>query len=166
MRRALIVLILSITMTSLAQQRGAPTIPRPPFGDGPFTFDSGAVQDTRRSRHERAVSSLGPRLPSRWIDPRNGARRPRSFDQGRHARTEIFSLGHRNSLGLAIHPETGLVWENENGPNGGDELNIVLAGKNYGWPVVRYGRDYSGPRVFEHAWKQGMVEPLGRFAQS
>jgi len=73
---------------------------------------------------------------------------------------EIFSLGHRNSLGLAIHPETGVLWENENGPNGGDELNIILPGRNYGWPVVSYGRNYPGPRVSEHTWKEGMEEPL------
>jgi aldose sugar dehydrogenase len=73
---------------------------------------------------------------------------------------EIYSLGHRNALGLAIHPETGAIWENENGPNGGDELNLLLPGRNYGWPVVSYGRQYPGPRVSDHAWKQGMEEPL------
>jgi glucose/arabinose dehydrogenase len=73
---------------------------------------------------------------------------------------EIFSMGHRNALGLTIHPETGAVWENENGPNGGDEVNLILAGRNYGWPTVSYGRQYPGPRVSEHAWKEGMEEPL------
>jgi aldose sugar dehydrogenase len=73
---------------------------------------------------------------------------------------EIYTLGHRNALGLAIHPETGALWENENGPNGGDELNLLLPGRNYGWPVVSYGRQYPGPRVSEHAWKEGMEEPL------
>jgi len=69
-------------------------------------------------------------------------------------------MGHRNALGLTIHPETGAVWENENGPNGGDEVNLILAGRNYGWPTVSYGRQYPGPRVSEHAWKEGMEEPL------
>lgn len=73
---------------------------------------------------------------------------------------EIYTLGHRNSLGLTIHPDTGVVWENENGPNGGDEINMLLPGRNYGWPVVSYGRQYPGPRVSEHAWKEGMEEPL------
>jgi glucose/arabinose dehydrogenase len=73
---------------------------------------------------------------------------------------EIFSIGHRNALGLTIHPETGAVWENENGPNGGDEVNLILPGRNYGWPTVSYGRQYPGPRVSEHAWKEGMEEPL------
>ena len=61
------------------------------------------------------------------------------------ARKEIYSLGHRNQLGLAINPRTGAVWANENGPNGGDEVNIIQAGRNYGWPIVSLGRDYAGP---------------------
>ena len=58
---------------------------------------------------------------------------------------EIYSLGHRSSLGLAVNPQTGDVWQSENGPNGGDELNIIRAGKNYGWPLVSYGRTFPGP---------------------
>ncbi|PWU02041.1 MAG: hypothetical protein C5B51_21615 [Terriglobia bacterium] len=73
---------------------------------------------------------------------------------------EIYTLGHRNSLGLAVQPQTGVVWENENGPNGGDELNVLQRGRNYGWPVVSYGRQYPGPRVSDHPWKEGMEEPL------
>lgn len=57
---------------------------------------------------------------------------------------EIYALGIRNSLGLFVHPQTGELWENENGPMGGDEVNIIKPGKNYGWPVVSYGRAYSG----------------------
>lgn len=58
---------------------------------------------------------------------------------------EIFTLGHRNTLGLAVHPTTGIVWQNENGPNGGDEINILEPGGNYGWPLVSLGRTYTGP---------------------
>ena len=58
----------------------------------------------------------------------------------------IFSIGHRVELGLAFNPYTNELWETENGPNGGDELNIIRAGRNYGWPIVSYGRDYNGPR--------------------
>jgi glucose/arabinose dehydrogenase len=58
----------------------------------------------------------------------------------------IFSMGHRNQLGLAINPYNGEVWSGEQGPNGGDEINVILPGKNYGWPVVSYGSDYRGPR--------------------
>jgi len=75
-------------------------------------------------------------------------------------RPEIFSLGHRNSLALIVHPETGAVWNNENGPNGGDEINIILPGRNYGWPLVSFGRDYPGPRVSEHPTREGMESPL------
>ena len=59
-------------------------------------------------------------------------------------RPEIYALGIRNALGLFVHPDTGDIWETENGPMGGDEINIIKAGKNYGWPVVSYGMDYSG----------------------
>jgi glucose/arabinose dehydrogenase len=57
---------------------------------------------------------------------------------------EIFTLGHRTTLGLAVHPGTGQIWQNENGPNGGDEVNILEPGGNYGWPIVSLGRDYRG----------------------
>ena len=77
-----------------------------------------------------------------------------------NARAEIFTLGHRNSLGLAVHPDTGAIWESENGPNGGDEINVLQAGKNYGWPVVSYGRFYLGPRVNDKPWQDGMEPPL------
>jgi glucose/arabinose dehydrogenase len=59
-------------------------------------------------------------------------------------RPEIFALGIRNALGLFVHPDTGEIWETENGPMGGDEINVIRAGRNYGWPVVSYGTDYSG----------------------
>ena len=71
-------------------------------------------------------------------------------------RPEIFSLGHRNQLGLTIHPDTGAVWAHENGPLGGDEVNLIRAGGNYGWPVVSYSRDYSGGRVAVRTWQDGM----------
>lgn len=75
-------------------------------------------------------------------------------------RPEIFTLGHRNPLGLAVQPDTGAIWECENGPNGGDEVNILQAGKNYGWPVVNSGRFYLGPRVSENPWREGMESPV------
>jgi len=72
---------------------------------------------------------------------------------------EIYSWGHRNSLALIVHPVSGELWNSENGPNGGDEVNVVKAGKNYGWPVVSMGRSYEGPWQgrFE---KDGMEGPL------
>ena len=73
---------------------------------------------------------------------------------------EIYTLGHRNPLGLYIHPTTGEVWSTEEGPQGGDELNIIKAGKNYGWPVVSLGRNYDGTIVGEGFTKAGLEEPL------
>jgi glucose/arabinose dehydrogenase len=74
---------------------------------------------------------------------------------------EVYSMGHRNSLGLAVHPPTGNVWQNENGPNGGDEINVILSGRNYGWPIVSYGRTYPGPwqnpRLSHEQFEQPLV---------
>jgi len=61
------------------------------------------------------------------------------------ARPEIFTMGHRNTLRMAMHPATGAIWQVENGPNGGDEANILVPGANYGWPIVSLGRTYAGP---------------------
>jgi glucose/arabinose dehydrogenase len=73
---------------------------------------------------------------------------------------EIYSLGHRSQVGLAVHPETGAVWSTEHGRQGGDEVNVILPGKNYGWPVVSYGRDYSGARTSATVWQDGFEQPL------
>ncbi len=75
-------------------------------------------------------------------------------------RPEIYTLGHRNTLGLIVHPETGELWNHENGPNGGDEINIISRGRNYGWPVVSFGREYSGAPISEHPTREGMESPL------
>lgn len=75
-------------------------------------------------------------------------------------RPEIYSYGHRTILGLTLHPQTGALWETENGPQGGDEVNIILPGKNYGWPVVSYGRDYDGSKIGERPWQEGMEPPV------
>jgi len=73
---------------------------------------------------------------------------------------EVYTLGHRSSLGLAVHPITGELWLNENGPNGGDEINILKPGKNYGWPKVSFGRTYQGPWQSEHPGSEGFEPPL------
>ena len=81
---------------------------------------------------------------------------------------EIYSYGHRNPQGLAFQPGTGVLWSNEHGPQGGDELNIVQAGRNYGWPVASYGREYGpdGALVSMHPWKEGIEEPILIWAPS
>jgi aldose sugar dehydrogenase len=76
------------------------------------------------------------------------------------ARPQIFSYGHRNAQGLAIHAETGIPWLHEHGARGGDEVNIVRPGVNYGWPVITYGIDYSGAPIGEGTHKEGMAQPI------
>jgi glucose/arabinose dehydrogenase len=77
------------------------------------------------------------------------------------ARPEIWSYGHRNVQSLAFHPQTGDLWEAEFGPRGGDELNRIEAGKNYGWPTITYGLEYSGKKVGEGiTQKEGMEQPV------
>ena len=76
------------------------------------------------------------------------------------ARPEIWSWGHRNVQGATLHPETGKLWTHEHGPRGGDEINITEAGRNYGWPIITYGREYHGPAIGEGTEKAGMEQPL------
>lgn len=102
----------------------------------------------------------------------------RLFDDGRvpqdnpfvktpNAKPEIFTLGNRNIQGAALHPKTGKVWTHEHGPQGGDEINILTAGTNYGWPVITYGANYGvGTKIGEGTEKSGMAQPLLRWTPS
>lgn len=85
--------------------------------------------------------------------------RDNPFAEGEDGAPAVWSYGHRNIQGLAIDPQTGKVWANEHGPRGGDELNLIEPGKNYGWPVVTYGREYFGPAISDQTSKPGMVDP-------
>jgi aldose sugar dehydrogenase len=76
------------------------------------------------------------------------------------ARPEIFTWGHRNPQGLAMHPDIGRMWLAEHGPRGGDELNLLAAGANYGWPLATHGIDYSGARISDHKSLPGMEDPV------
>jgi glucose/arabinose dehydrogenase len=77
------------------------------------------------------------------------------------ARPEKWTLGNRNIQGAALHPQTGLLWTHEHGPQGGDEINLMKAGRNYGWPVVTHGVNYgTGTRIGEGQGKTGMEPPL------
>lgn len=76
------------------------------------------------------------------------------------AAQEIYSSGHRNPQGLVVHPKTGKIYATEHGPRGGDELNLVEPGNNYGWPLATYGYEYSGPRVSPHTSLPGMTDPI------
>ncbi|MFK7782858.1 PQQ-dependent sugar dehydrogenase [Psychroserpens sp.] len=82
------------------------------------------------------------------------------FINKKNAKTAIYSFGHRNPQGMVIHPETRAIWTHEHGPKGGDEINIIKAGKNYGWPVISYGVNYSGTRFTDITKKEGMEQPL------
>jgi aldose sugar dehydrogenase len=102
----------------------------------------------------------------------------RLFDDGRvppdnpfintpNARAEIFTLGNRNIQGAALHPVTGKIWMHEHGPQGGDEINIITAGTNYGWPVITYGANYgTGTKIGEGTEKSGMAQPLYKWVPS
>ena len=75
------------------------------------------------------------------------------------AKPEIWSYGHRNPQGMTVNPDTGEIWASEHGPMGGDEVNIIRKGANYGWPVVSYGRKYSGEIISEQPYREGMESP-------
>jgi glucose/arabinose dehydrogenase len=76
------------------------------------------------------------------------------------AKPEIWSYGHRNMQGAALHPQSGKLWTHEHGARGGDEVNIPEAGKNYGWPVITYGIDYSGEKIGVGTQRAGMEQPI------
>lgn len=92
---------------------------------------------------------------------RNGGVPPDNPFSGKvGVRAEIWSYGHRNPQSAALHPVTGKLWTVEHGARGGDEINIPQAGKNYGWPVITYGIDYSGAKIGEGSVKAGMEQPI------
>jgi glucose/arabinose dehydrogenase len=83
------------------------------------------------------------------------------FEGNADARPELYSYGHRNVQGLAFNPATGDLWETEFGPRGGDEVNLIKPGKNYGWPTITYGIEYAGPKIGEGIQqKEGMEQPI------
>jgi glucose/arabinose dehydrogenase len=88
------------------------------------------------------------------------------FVKQKGALPEIWSYGHRNVQGAAINPQTGKLWTGEHGPQGGDELNIAEAGKNYGWPVITYGENYGGGKIGEGTHKDGMEQPVYKWVPS
>ena len=93
---------------------------------------------------------------------------PRSnpFRRDKTAMSSIFSYGHRNPQGLAFHPETGRLWVAEHGPKGGDELNLIAPGSNYGWPVITYGINYNGTPITDIVRKEGMQLPIWYWSPS
>jgi glucose/arabinose dehydrogenase len=141
-----------------------------PFAAGSQHFGSRLAFD----RYNRLYITLGERgTPERAQNPLDlagkvvrlladgavPARNP--FLDRADAVPQVFSYGHRNPQGIAIHPETGEVWVNEHGPRGGDEINIIRAGANHGWPVISHGADYfTGLPIGEGTHKEGMAQPI------
>ena len=83
-----------------------------------------------------------------------------------NAKTAIYSYGHRNPQGMTKHPETGAIWVHEHGPKGGDEINVVQKGKNFGWPIISYGVNYSGTSFTDKTEMPGMEQPLFHWTPS
>ncbi len=79
---------------------------------------------------------------------------------GENALPEIFTYGHRNPQGMALHPKTGEIWVSEHGARGGDEINVLHSGDNYGWPIISYGRHYIGTKIGEGTAKPGLEQPV------
>jgi len=79
---------------------------------------------------------------------------------------EIFTYGNRNAQGMAVHPVTGRIWQNEHGPRGGDELNVMGAGRNYGWPAITHGVNYSGTSITPDTARPGMEQPVVHWTPS
>ena len=128
-----------------------------------FARDGNLFVTTGERNSERAkAQDLGTHLGKIIrITTDGGVPKDNPFVGREGARPEIWSYGHRNAQGAALNPDTGQLWEIEHGPRGGDEINLPQAGKNYGWPVITYGREYSGEKVGEGITaKEGMEQPV------
>jgi glucose/arabinose dehydrogenase len=132
----------------------APGLPLAFGPDGYLYFGIGGANDEIAQRGDSYYGKV-LRLNDDGRVPEN----PFAGREGFHP--EIYSFGHRNMVGMTINSATGAVWQNENGPQGGDEVNILQAGANYGWPLVSYGRDYSGvPVNGGQRTMNGMQDPI------
>ena len=132
------------------------------FGSRLVWARDGSLFITTGDRQNRPLVQDLSKLQGKVIRIRPDGSIPRDnpFVNRAGARAEIWSYGHRNMQGAALHPETGQLWTVEHGARGGDELNAPKAGRNYGWPVITYGRDYSGASIGEGQRKEGMEQPI------
>ena len=136
-----------------------------------LVFDGkGHLFITQGENNERPTSQELGKLQGKLvrIDPDGSIPDDNPFVGRDDARPEIFSYGHRNMQGAALNPQTKVLWISEHGPRGGDELNIPQAGKNYGWPIITYGINYSGLKIPEAVGtsKEGLEQPLHYWAKS
>ncbi|MDO6436787.1 PQQ-dependent sugar dehydrogenase [Cyclobacterium sp. 1_MG-2023] len=118
-----------------------------------------------------SIGERGAKFENPQDITRDGGKVYRLYDDGRvpednpfynepGAKKAIYSYGHRNPQGMLLHPKTGQIWVNEHGPKGGDEINIVKKGANYGWPEITYGINYDGTILSENTAKPGMEQPF------
>lgn len=126
---------------------------------GYLVFSTGERSDKETRPQAQQLNSANGKILRITTDGKAASGNP--FVKTPNARPEIYSYGHRNVQGLAFHPVTGDLWENEFGPMGGDELNLIQPGKNYGWPIITYGMEYSGDEIGTHiSQKQGLEQPV------
>ena len=126
---------------------------------GHLIISTGERSDRETRPQAQDLGSALGKIIRITTDGRPAAGNPFTGTSG--ARPELYSYGHRNVQGLAFHPETGDLWECEFGPRGGDELNRIVPGKNYGWPVITYGIEYGGSKVGDGiTQKAGMEQPV------
>lgn len=126
-------------------------------GDRDRLCCNGTDDTSLRIKAQQLTNHVGKTLR---IRDDGGVPRDNPFVGRNDASPEVFTYGHRNGYGLAFHPETGELWQAEIGPMGGDEVNILLPGHNYGWPLVSTGRNYTGTLVSESPWaRPGMDNP-------
>ena len=128
------------------------------FGrDGNLFFSVGGAGENNDTRAQQPGSAAGKIMrirPDGSVPPDN------PFVGKAGYLPEVYSMGHRNPTGFAIHPDTGVLWEAEQGPQGGDEINVIVPGKNYGWPIVTYGRDYDGTFMTKQPWREDFQVPM------
>ena len=127
------------------------------FGRDGTLFVTLGERQTQRARAQDLSTHLGKVVR---ILPDGGVPDDNPFARMPGAPPEIWSYGHRNPQGAALDPATGRLWTVEHGPRGGDELNHPEAGKNYGWPVISYGREYAGGSIGEGTARPGMEQPV------
>ncbi|EDM37319.1 hypothetical protein PBAL39_09256 [Pedobacter sp. BAL39] len=128
------------------------------FGkDGYLYFSVGERGNEKQNPQEIKGNALGKihRIKSDGSIPSDNP-----FVKVKDAQTSIYTYGNRNPQGLTIHPVTGEIWENEHGPRGGDEINIIKPGSNYGWPVATYGINYNGKIISSISEKEGITAPI------
>jgi glucose/arabinose dehydrogenase len=100
------------------------------------------------------------------LDSEGKALKDNPFIDDKKALSEIYSLGHRNPQGLAINKSDNSLWSSEFGPRGGDEVNLIESGKNYGWPIVTFGKEYWGPKISDKTSQPGMIDPVTQWTPS